>query len=177
MNNLLSVLLLSMPFLAFGQSSRTRIIQIKPQKTFQNYEHFKRLTLDSPDSEAEYIDGFDFEWGYEYELEVIEKKLEESLSDGTRYEYELKQIVSKKAVPGSSEFRLWLDGNLYYYLGEENSQTLLPVNDSTFVYMDEVEIEVPKTLLPEFNRIVSAEKSRVGNFRFLSSSRIRLLRF
>jgi len=27
----------------------------------QNYEHFKRLVLKSPDSAAEFIDGFDFE--------------------------------------------------------------------------------------------------------------------
>ena len=40
----------------------------------QNYEHFKRLVLDSPDSEAEYIKGFDFNWGYTYTLKVKEKK-------------------------------------------------------------------------------------------------------
>ena len=29
----------------------------------QNYEHFKRIIFESPDSEAEYIDGFNFELG------------------------------------------------------------------------------------------------------------------
>lgn len=38
----------------------------------QNYEHFKRLVLDSPDSEADYIHGFDFECGYDYTIKVKE---------------------------------------------------------------------------------------------------------
>ena len=63
----------------------------------QNYEHFKRLVLDSPDSEAEYIDGFDFEWGYYYTLKVKEKKVG-PLSDGTRYDYFLLKVISKEKV-------------------------------------------------------------------------------
>ena len=38
----------------------------------QNYEHFKRIVFESPYSEAEYIDGFNFELGYYYTLKVKE---------------------------------------------------------------------------------------------------------
>lgn len=39
-----------------------------------NYEHYKRLVLNSPDSESEYITDFDFEWGYNYILKVKGKR-------------------------------------------------------------------------------------------------------
>ena len=42
----------------------------------QNFEYFKRLILGSPNSEASYVDGFDFEWGYFHTLIVKEIYLE-----------------------------------------------------------------------------------------------------
>ena len=61
----------------------------------KNYEHFKRLVLDSPDSEAEYIYGFDFEWGYDYTIKVKETEIG-PLSDGTNFEYSLVKIIKKE---------------------------------------------------------------------------------
>ena len=74
--------LLCIPTLLFGQQTIIKEIKIKPDKYTQNYEHFKRLILDSPNSEASYVDGFDFEWGYFYTLKVKEIYLAE-FPDGT----------------------------------------------------------------------------------------------
>ena len=73
MKSLLFVLL-CIPTILFGQKISNKTITIEPYMYTQNYEHFKRLVLDSPDSEAEYIEGFDFEWGYYYTLKVKEKR-------------------------------------------------------------------------------------------------------
>ena len=70
--NRLHFTLLCIPTLLFGQQTIIKEIKIKPYKYTQNYEHFKRLILDSPNSEASYVDGFDFEWGYFYILKVKE---------------------------------------------------------------------------------------------------------
>ena len=40
----------------------------------QNYEHFKRLVLNTSNYNVEYINGFDFDWGSYYVLEVEEIK-------------------------------------------------------------------------------------------------------
>ena len=58
-------------------------ISIAPFLVYQNYEHFKRLCLSSPNSAAEFIEGFDLAWGYQYQLKVEETILESALSDGT----------------------------------------------------------------------------------------------
>ena len=46
--NKLCVILLCFPALLFGQQTIIKEIKIKPYMYTQNYEHFKRLVLDSP---------------------------------------------------------------------------------------------------------------------------------
>jgi hypothetical protein len=72
------LLSISVPFFfcvsAFCQKTKERTISIEPYLSFQNYEHFKRLTLKSPDSEIESLEGFKFDWGYNYKIRVNETK-------------------------------------------------------------------------------------------------------
>lgn len=162
-----------------SQTSITRVVSIEPHMSFQNYEHFKRLTLSSTDSELEYLEGFDFEWGYRYKLNINESKLAESLSDGTRYEYSLNHIVSKIKVPDTSEFKLFLDPNRYYYEleGEEANMnsTFKQLNDSTYLYFEQVKIEVPDHLRHDLKNMISRKQSKVGRFQYLNSKRILLI--
>jgi len=44
-----------------SQTIEDKTISIGFSLSFQNYEHYKRLILDSPDSHIEYLDGFNFE--------------------------------------------------------------------------------------------------------------------
>ncbi len=163
-----------------SQTTTTRTISIAPHLSFENYEHFKRLTLKSPDSEADYITNFEFEWGYDYKLSVKETRLKSDLSDGTRYEYELDRVVSKIEVPDSIEFRLFIDPNIYYYSPppEEqlDNQSLKSINDSTYLYFDSVEIEVPENLRDRFISVTKSQNGKLGFFTFAGKNRIRLIR-
>ena len=148
--------------------------------SFQNYEHFKRLTLSSTDSYTEYIEDFNFEWGYLYVLNVTETKLKEPLSDGTKFEYKFNHIVSKTKIADTIQFKLFIDPIRYYYELDSSEQsmnsTLEVMNDSTYLYFDKVEIEVPDNLKTQFQKIVSRKRTGVGYFTFINEKRIRLVR-
>ena len=96
----------------------------------QYYEHFKRLVLDSPTPRAEYVDGFDFEWGYFYNLKV--KDLFRPTFDGTDYEYSLLKVISKEKITDTLMFRMTIDPLRYYHKLEEegvSNFTLSQLND------------------------------------------------
>tara|TARA_A100001037_G_C15066711_1_gene597416 strand:+ start:82 stop:621 length:540 start_codon:yes stop_codon:yes gene_type:complete len=176
--NKLCVILLCFPALLFGQQTIIKEIKIKPYMYTQNYEHFKRLVLDSPNSEAEYVDGFDFEWGYFYTLKVKETYIGE-LSDGTRYEYSLLKVISKEKVPDTLIFRMSIDPLKYYHKLEEegiSNYTLSQLNDSTYLYMDQVEIEIPQNFLESFRKKKDDEINFRGDFKFVNGKRVRLVR-
>ncbi len=163
-----------------SQTTIIRAISIEPNLSFENYEHYKRLILDSPDSPVEFLDGFEFEWGYTYELEVKETKLSSTLSDGTQYEFEFVRIIEKTKMPDSSVFKLYIDPKRYYAVlpGEEiENQTLKQLNDSTYSYFGKVNIVVPKHLLDKFKSIVNKGKDRSGTFKYKDKGTIRLINF
>lgn len=171
--------LFTIAFSSCAQRVTSKTITIDPHLSFQNYEHFKRLTLKSPDSPIEYLNNFEFDWGYSYKLSVKETKLAETLSDGTQFEYQLIKVLSKTKVPDSTEFKLLLDPNRYYYKLDSSEQqmnmTFTPINDSVFLYMEEVEIEVPGEFKDQFNTIVSGGASKLGTFVYMDDKRIRLV--
>lgn len=175
------VLLFSvLAILAKGQVTCVKEILVEPYLVFQNYEHFKRLCLSSPNSAVEFIEGFDFAWGYHYQLKVEETKLESALSDGTEYEFRLVEVLSKTKVADSTEVRLFLDGKRYYHDLESSegamNGTFQAINDSCYLYFDVVVIEVPQKLQAPFQQILRGEKSQEGHFVFLEGNRIRLVK-
>lgn len=167
--------------LSYAQNSRFKTITIEPSKSFQNYEHFKRLVLNSPDSHIEYLENFNFEWGYQYKIRVRETKLNQTLSDGTQYKFSFEEVISKTKVPDSTVFRLFLDGDRYYFelepAEEEMNGTIRLLNDSTYLYFDEVEIEVPEELKEQFKIIADGKAQGSGSFLFVNEKRIRLIGF
>ena len=168
-----------MPTLLFCQQVRIKTITLEPFMDTQNYEHFKRLVLDSPDSEAEYIDGFDLEWGYHYTLKVRENKVG-PLSDGTLYDYTLIKVISKEKVADTVIFKMSIDPLRYYDKIEEDdisNYTLSQLNDSTYLYMDKVEIEIPQKHLEFFKKNTDNEVGFRGNFKFINRKRVRLVSF
>ena len=182
----LCFILFCLPIFLFGQQTIIKEIKIKPYMYTQNYEHFKRLVLDSPDSDAEYIDGFDFEWGYFYKLKVEEKKVG-PLSDGTRYEYTLLSVISKVKVADTVIFKMYIDPLRYYHKLEEegvSNYTLSQLNDSTYLYMEKVEIQVPYHLQDSFSKNIENGIGFRGDFKFVNTisvrgvrNRIRLVNF
>jgi hypothetical protein len=179
MKHIITVFLIFMTGMAYGQNVTTRTITIDPYMTFQNYEHFKRLILSSPDSHIEYLENFSFQWGYRYKIRVVETEPEIRLSDGTRYTYELIRVISKTKVADTLQFTLFLDANRYYSESESDDQemkyTLKQINDSTYLYFDAVVIEVPQFLSVEFSLIARGEIATRGTFVFVDDKRIRLL--
>jgi hypothetical protein len=175
----ISLILIFLASILTGQTVSVDTITIDPYLSFQNYEHFKRLTLSSPNSNIEYLDSFDFQWGYQYVVEVQRKELIPALSDGTEFDYSLLQVFSKRKVSDSMHFTLFLDAQRYYYQlppeEEYMSLTLKHLNDSTFLYFDKVQIEVPKELLPKFKLILTGELKRNARFLFIDEKRIRLV--
>ena len=169
-----------MPTLLLGQNLSYKTITIEPFMYTQNYEHFKRLVLESADSEAEYIDGFDFEWGYYYTLKVKETKLKGTLSDGTRFDYSLLKVISKEKVADTFIFKMSVDPLKYYHKLEEDdisNYTFKKLNDSTYLYMNKVEIEIPYNLQEFFSKNIDIEVGFIGNFKFINGKRIRLVSF
>jgi hypothetical protein len=173
--------LLITQLLSLGQETIEKTITIEPNLSFENYEHFKRLILDSPDSRVEFLNDFNFEWGFKVKLLVKETQLRETLSDGTQFEYEFIKIVSKTKVPDSLQFYLTVDPQRYYneLKGEEAfmNQTLKKINDSTYLYFDKVEIEVPAVFRAKFLKTVKDKTRRRGRFEYVNEKRIRLVYF
>ena len=166
-----------MPIFVFGQQVIIKTITLEPYMYTQNYEHFKRLVFESPDSEAEYIDRFNFEWGYYYTLRVKELDIGE-LSDGTRYEYSLLKVISKEKVSDTVIFRMFIDPLRYYHKLEEDgisNYTLSQLNYSTYLYMHKVEIEIPHKFLEYFRKKTNNKIGFIGNFKFVNGKRIRLV--
>lgn len=181
MKLLITSLLALFTFYSISQTLVKKTIKLAPHLSFENYEHYKRLILNSPDSPIEFLDGFQFEWGYQYLLRVKETKFDETLSDGTQFDYSFIKIISKTKVPDSTEFKLTIDPNRYYHQDisreQEMNTTLKQINDSTYLYFDKVEIEVPKNLKQKFDLILSNNSSKLGSFIFINETRIRLVGF
>jgi hypothetical protein len=59
----------------------------------------------------------------------------------------------------------------------EESRTIRTINDSTFLYFEEVEIEVPLGLIDSFKEIAKGNAERSGQFLFIGPKRIRLVAF
>ena len=166
-----------MTILLFFQQVRIKTITLEPFMNTQNYENFKKLVLASADCESEYIDGFDFQWGYYYTLKVIENKLG-PLSDGTRYDYSFLKVISKEKVADTVIFKMLIDPLRYYHKLEDDdisNYTLSQLNDSTYLYMNKVEIEIPQKHLEFLKEKTDNEVGFRGNFKFINEKRVRLV--
>jgi hypothetical protein len=163
----------------YSQKISTIIVSIDPYLKFQHYEHFKRLTLCSSDTAIEFLKDFEFNWGYNYKISVEKTELAYRLSDGALYSYTIKDIISKTKVADTLQFNLFLDAERYYYSVDANDQemnkTFKQTSDSTFIYFDKVEIEVPFDLKDEFSLIVNGDITKVGTFIFVDDKRIKLI--
>ena len=58
-----------------------------------------------------------------------------------------------------------------------NNYTLSQLNDSTYIYMDQVEIEIPKNFLESFLKKIGNEINIRGEFKFINGKRVRLVSF
>jgi hypothetical protein len=162
-----------------GQQKKQITVVVEPYKNVEFYEHFKRLVLKTEPTGIDFIENFDFEWGYRYTLEVESEELGSWLSDGTTHHYKLTKIISKETVDSNYEFSLYLDYHRYYYDEGDTSMayTLKSDSDSNFVYFEEVMLEIPIRWMDAFKALKTSENGRIARFVFIKPNHLRLLGF
>lgn len=153
-------------FISAQLSAQTKVstVTIDPYKSLSYGAFFKSLTLHSDDTHAEYIDGFEFEWGYLYELKIKSIKLKNPPMDAGDTNYELIKEISKTKAPEDYRFELRLENEVY--LGGDSASAFEKIDDATYMYLKEIKITVPETLQLSFLAIIEKGKSKVGIFRF-----------
>ena len=89
-------------------------------------------------------------------------------------------VISKEKVSDTLIFSMSIDPLRYYHKLEDegvSNFTLSQLNDSTYIYMDQVEIEIPQNLLESFIKKKENETNIRGDFKFINGKRVRLVRF
>ena len=162
-------------FFTLPVSAQTnRSITVSPFKYLCYGAYNKSLCLLSHDSSLEYIHGFDFEWGYLYSLEVTMKEIQRPPADASSLEFSLVRIVEKFPVGKEHVFPLRLEPERYLGPGEQAS-SFMAINDSVYVYLDDVEIEVPTTLQREFQNMLTTSTNKEARCQHVNGHRIRLI--
>ncbi|MBI1268307.1 MAG: DUF4377 domain-containing protein [Cryomorphaceae bacterium] len=152
--------LLSLSTFAQDQVS-TITVKIDPYKSVANGSFFQVLVLSSPDEPGlDYLNGFDFEWGYHYVVKVKKTKMAQPMMDAGDTEYELIEVVSKEKADPELTFTLFLKRELYLGPGEENNSTILKIDDTTFRLLDEVNFTVLPGQKPIIERVLGGEPMR-----------------
>jgi len=150
---------------------------VEPYKSLQNYEHFRRLVIESSDPEIEFLEGFEFEWGVEKKIIVETTKLKNALSDGTRYDHKYLTTISKHKMDSTDTFSVPLIGDLYYASALSESSTLKMIEEGKYRYFDEVVIIVPTEFRSEMRRIKDRKTNSLGLFIYVDPKTIRLIGF
>ena len=66
------------------------------------------------------IEGFDYEWGYTYEIEVEQSPVKQPMADASSFSYRLKQQLSKEKVAPETTFELPLSLDEQPLVTDEN---------------------------------------------------------
>ncbi|HEX5003513.1 MAG TPA: DUF4377 domain-containing protein [Bacteroidia bacterium] len=152
-----------------GDVTTTVKIEIPHYKKVSYGAFYKSLTLAG--KEAEYIDGFDYEWGYNYRLTVEKTVLSQPMADGPSVVYKLIKVDSKVKVADTTTFTLLLEPDVYLGPGE-NKPALERTSDSTYLYFNEVTIACGAHCNDIEDRVLQNNKPVRGVFTHGSGSTI-----
>ncbi len=156
-------------FIQAQDVSREIEATILPYKKVTNGAFYQVITLSSPDCYVEYLEGFDYEWGYEYRVKLKEITLANPPEDGSSIEYKLLEIISKIAVSEEYTFPLLLSRDLYLGHGPDQVSNFKYINDSTYLYMNEINIQYGEKNKKLFDQIVSNNKVVRRQFEFIDT--------
>jgi hypothetical protein len=149
-------------------------IIVEPYKSMQNYEHFRRLVIESSDPKIEFLQEYDFMWGIRKKILVETTKLKSILSDGTNY---MHRYLSTLKMDSTDTFLLSLNGELYYGSNLPESRTLKRIEEGKYKYFDEVNIIVPVPFRSEIRRIRDNKMKSRGLFVYVDPQTIRPVGF
>ena len=143
-------------------------VTIEPYKHATNGAFHTFLALTCSDRGVEYIDGFDFEWGYFYELELKRTKLAQPMVDAGDTDYHLIKIISKKAVADSTTFKTHLKGWVQLTANiKEDTGAFTFNNDGTCTYLGEMTFNYANEFEEKLRALNKATGYKKGTFMFL----------
>lgn len=150
-------------------------VHVEPYKGLSYGAFFKSLTLKTQPEDIEYIEGFEFEWAHSYQLKVEQTKLEHPPQDGSDTQYKLIKVISKTKVNKDFTFKLRLESEVY--LGGDHGNSFKQINDSTYIYFDEITLIVPSKHQYQMQDLVNSTDRKTAVFSFIDSTSIRLINF
>jgi len=147
-------------------------IIVEPYKQLSNGAFFMDLTLVSDNPYVDYIQGFDFEWGYRYQLVVRETILANPPQDVSDRTYELVEVVLQ--TPVLEEFEMILINEIY--LSEPKGESLSKIKAGLYRYHEKMEFIVPPNLRADFDRKMKKKMFCKGVFCFKKDRSIQLIK-
>jgi hypothetical protein len=143
-------------------------VKVDPYKSATNGAFFTHMALSCSDRRVDYIDGFDFEWGYSYELKLKRTKLAQPMQDAGDTDYELISIISKNAVEDSTTFETTLKGWVQLAPNLEDDDGAFTFNsDGSCTYLGELTFYCDDSLLDKLKSINKTEAHKKGTFMFV----------
>lgn len=147
-------------------------IIIEPYMKLSNGAFFMDLTLVSDNPYVDYVKGFDFEWGYRYQLKVKETIFAYPPQDVSDREFELIEVILQ--TPSLEKFEIILINELY--LSEPNGKSISKIKAGLYSYHNKMEFKVPPKLRAEFDRKMKNKIYCKGHFSFDKQGEISLVR-
>ncbi|MEZ5171950.1 MAG: DUF4377 domain-containing protein [Bacteroidia bacterium] len=153
--------------IAQSQTDSTSIIEVKisPWKTLHYGAFFKQLGLTSSIESCNSIEGFEFEWGNYYTLEVKKTILANPPMDGSSVKYNLNKVKSKTPATGDMVFQMRLEFDRYLGNGE-NEDLIVKKEEDIYVYDRDIEIHIPEDMKAEWRNFYEARKDANALFTF-----------
>lgn len=114
------------------------------------------------------INGFNYEWGYVYELRVKKRTINNPPADGSSIEFDLEEIVSKTSVGSNLTFNLLLKSST------RGIEGLVENNNSDFNLLNEQGIDC-SDLCVQLAEFLASQDELTGVFVHADSDSIKLL--
>lgn len=160
------VLVLCQSTMIFSQDKLTDMeVYVEPYMSLSYQAFFKDLVLNSDNDYIEYISGFDFEWGYRYQLLVLERIYEEPMMDAGDREFKLLKMISKTRVEPEYTFSMRMEKDMRLD-GEDMPDAIQRMEGNYFSYTEEMTFFVPDDLLAKFEKKVMESDSFYAVFGF-----------
>ncbi len=116
------------------------------------------------------ISGFNYEWGYIYDLKISKRRLDNPPEDGSSVEYILEEIISKTSVDQNTSFELIL---------KSETMGIVPAivignAISGFKLIDEQKINC-SNLCEELGQSLNEKNEVIGSFKYDTTNQLLLL--
>jgi len=150
-------------------------VSILPYKIITNDAFFKVMSYRTPEGSLDHIQGFEFEWGYTYELLLDVKFRKEYMADASDRDYILKKVISKTPVEEGLTFTLYLNANIYLGDPEPGVSAFEELEKGLYLYYHELEMHIPEDLMPAFQKVLDGRAEGTSTFKIIGPNRVELV--